>query len=230
MRRIVFTALALLPATLALAQEPSEDHSPQPRNQLPSATAEPENAQAYGPPTPNETIGPTDEDRGPAQQHFVLATERDTLEDEDNPPRVDNLPPEKVALDKKIKIPLIHDVDNGSNYRGAGNHALLFEIKYINWGAVTQEQLLMRRGQYFTNTWANHGPKADFTARFQYRQVKSKEIVRTLEEPMPGVDGTVRSYFAVVGKAYLAYGPVASWRFTILRGDTVVAEAKSFLW
>jgi len=33
-----------------------------------------------------------------------------------------------------------------------------------------------------------------------------------------------------VDKAYLAYGPVCSWRFTIRKGDTVVAETKSFVW
>jgi hypothetical protein len=47
---------------------------------------------------------------------------------------------------------------------------------------------------------------------------------------MPNVSGTVRSYFAVVDQAYLTYGPVVSWRFTILKGDTVVAEEKSFIW
>jgi hypothetical protein len=110
------------------------------------------------------------------------------------------------------------------------NHAIRFEIEYINWGAVTAEQLAARRGHYFTISWTNAGPRDNFTARFQYRQVKSKGIVRVLEEPMPNVRGTVRSYFAVVSKAFLLYGPVASWRFAILRGDTVVAETKSFIW
>jgi hypothetical protein len=47
---------------------------------------------------------------------------------------------------------------------------------------------------------------------------------------MPGISGSTRSYFAVVDKAYLAYGPIVSWRFSVLKGDTVVAEAKSFIW
>ena len=219
----------LLPAT-ALAQEPSQNNSPQPRDQLPSATAEPDNVQAYAPPAASEEEGPTSADRGPAQRPFVLVSQPDDLASQDDPPRVGNLPPETLDIDKRIKTLLIHDVQNDSEYKGAENHALLFEIKYINWGAVTQEQLLARRGHYFTISWANHGPATDFTARFQYRQVKSQEIVRTMEQPMPQVKGTVRSYFGVVGKAYLAYGPISSWRFTILKGDTVVAEAKSFIW
>jgi hypothetical protein len=230
MRGIVFSALALLAPTVALSQESAESKSPQPRNQLPAATAEPENAKAYAPPAAPEETGPTEEDRGPAQRHFIIASQPDDMALEDNPPAVGYLPPEKVALDKRIRVDLIHDVEDGSSSKGMANHAIRFEIEYINWGAVTAEQLAARRGHYFTISWTNAGPRDNFTARFQYRQVKSKGIVRVLEEPMPNVRGTVRSYFAVVSKAFLLYGPVASWRFAILRGDTVVAETKSFIW
>jgi hypothetical protein len=166
------------------------------------------------------------------QKHFVLASQLDQAELTENS---DNASlalakNEKTALDKRISVHKIHDVQDDSSYQGAGNPALDYEIQYINWGAVTRDRLQARRGHYFTITWANHGPMADFTARFEYRQVKSKEIIRTLTQPMPQVAGTTRSYFAVVSHAYLAYGPVCSWRFTILKGDTVVAEAKSFIW
>ena len=232
MRWSVVITLALLVPTAALSQEPAQNRSPQPRNQLPTATAEPDNAQAYAPPAPRENAGPSDADRGPAQQHFVLASKADDLGTLADPPRVGNLPPEKIALDKRIKISLIHDVENGSDYKGGENHALLFEIKYINWGAVTREQLEARKGHYFTISWVNHGPPDNFIACFQYRQVKSQGIIRTLQEPMPHVDGGVRSYFGVVNQAYLAAGPVASWRFTVRKAatNTVVAEAKSYIW
>jgi hypothetical protein len=230
MRQAVIIALTLLLPAFAGAQEGAQSHSPQPRNQLPAPTAEPDNVSSYAPPLPREDEGPTSADRGPAQRFFVLSSTTDNLAAQDDPPRVGNLPADKVAIDRRIKIPLIHDVENDSTYKSGDNHALLYEITYINFGAVTGEQLDARRGHYFTVSWANKGPKADFTARFQYREVKSGPIVRTLTEPMPHVRGTVRSYFGVVGKAYHAYGPVAAWRFTILRGDTVVAETKSFLW
>jgi hypothetical protein len=126
-------------------------------------------------------------------------------------------------------VPLIHDVLN-VGFISQGNPSMLYEITYLNWGAITDEQLQARRGHYFTITWKNRGPADDFTARFQYREVKSQEVIRTLTQPMPHVHGAVRSYFAVVGDAFRAYGPVVSWRFTILKGDTVVAEAKSFIW
>lgn len=230
MRRAVIILLTLSLSVVARAQETTEDSSPQPRHQLPGATAEPDNARGYAPPEPAEEEGPTAEDRGPAQRPFILATETDTLANGDNPPTIENLPTEKVALDRRIKITKIHDVENDSTYKFADNQALEFEIKYINWGAVTGEQLQARRGHYFTISWANHGPPADFTVKFQYREVKSKEIVRTLVESMKHVRGTVRSYFGVVGKAYKAYGPIASWRILILKGDTVVSETKSFIW
>ncbi len=230
MRWTVISLLTVSLSVSAWAQETTQDSSPQPRHQLPGATAEPDNAHGYAPPEASEEEGPTAADRGPAQRPFVLVSDTDTLADQDNPPTVENLPQDKLALDRRIKIAKIHDVENDSGYKFADNQALQFELKYINWGAVTAEQLQARRGHYFTISWANHGPASDFTVKFQYREVKSKEIVRTLVEPMAHVRGTVRSYFGVVGKAYKAYGPIDSWRISILKGDTVVAETRSFIW
>jgi len=223
-----------LPAVSALAQN---DVNPGPPKlvktptSLPRPKAEPENGQAYGPVHAPEEEPPSPADVGPAQKHFVRASTLDHLEETQNADNASLLLKEKIALDKRITVPKIHDVlDDGGRGGADDNHALAYELTYLNWGAVTKEQLKARQGHYFTITWDNDGPKADFTARFEYREVKSKEIVRTLTQPMPGVSGTTRSYFAVVDQAYQAYGPVISWRFSVLRGDTVVAEVKSFIW
>jgi hypothetical protein len=231
MRGLVFTTLAILIPLGVLAQDAdtSGTRATHGHNSLPEPSAEPDNAQAYAPPVPYEDA-PSAEDRGPAQRFFILASEPDNLAQEDNPPTVNSMPPDKLALDKRVRISLVHDVENGGPFKGGGNHALQFEIKYINWGAVTGEQMAARRGHYFTISWLNHGPRADFTAVFQYRQMRSEGIVRTLEEPMSNVRGTVRSYFAVVGRAYQTYGPVDSWRFLVKKGDAVVAETRSFIW
>jgi len=197
---------------------------------LPTPKAEPENPGAYAKPVAPKNEGPSAADVGPAQQHFVRASTTDDLDQTQNADNASLINHEKVALDKRIKIPLIHDVQNDGPNAHNENAALQYEVTYLNWGAVTQEQFMARRGHYFTITWANHGPKADFTARFEYREVKSKEIVRTLTQDMPGISGTTRSYFAVVDQAYQAYGPVVSWRFSILKGDTVVAQTRSFIW
>ena len=217
----------------ALAQTDTQTTPPKPGKtptSLPAPQAEPENPQAYASPIAHEKEGPSAADIGPAQKHFVRASTTDDLEETQNADNASLAIHEKIALDKRISVPLIHDVQNDGPQSNADNHSMQFEVSYLNWGAVTQEQLLARRGHYFTITWKNNGPKADFTTRFEYREVKSKEIVRTLTQKMPAVSGATRSYFAVVDQAYQAYGPVVSWRFTVLHGDTVVAEAKSFIW
>jgi hypothetical protein len=169
-------------------------------------------------------------DVGPVQKRFVRATTTDDLAETEVNDNASLVSHEKIVIDKRISVPLIHDVQNDGVSSGGDNAAMRAEIVYLNWGAVTREQLMARRGHYFTITWDNHAPRDDFVARFQYRQVKSKEVVRTLTQDMRRVSGAVRSYFAVTDQAYLAYGPIVSWRFTILKGDTVVAEAKSFIW
>ena len=238
MRWTALIALAIfLPASPAWAQStqstqntvPKLTHTP---TKPATPKAEPENGGSYAKPAPHEQEGPSAADVGPVQKHFIRASTLDDLEESENEDNATLAIHEKIALDKNIKVPLIHDVQDDSTY-GSGtdkNPSIAFEIEYLNWGAVTQEQLRARYGHYFTITWANEGRPEDYTARFEYRQVKSKEIVRTLSQKMPHVSGTTRSYFAVVDKAYLAYGPVCSWRFTILKGETVVAESKSFVW
>jgi hypothetical protein len=235
MRWLILIALAVIfPGATALAQTSSPAAPSKPKNaptHLPTPTAEPENPDAYAAPAKRESDGPSDADVGPIQKHFVRASTKDGVTAAENQDNASiEMPNEKIKLDKRISIPLIHDVQDDGSYKGAGNHALQYELKYLNWGAVTQEQLNARQGHYFTITWVNDGPKSDFTTRFEYRQVVSKEVVRILKQDMPHASGASRSYFAVVSKAYLAYGPVSSWRFTVLKGDTVVAEAKSFIW
>jgi len=233
MRLLYATALVLWTGLAAAAQttnSASAEKPPHAPTALPAPKAEPENGDVYGTPIARERSGPSEMDIGPVQRHFVRAS---TLDDEPvNDDHYDNKAlkaPEKTALDKRIRVPLIHDVQNDGSLAN-GNPAMQYELTYLNWGAITQGQIDARRGHYFTITWKNGGPAADFTARFQYREVKSQEVVRTLTQAMPHVHGAVRSYFAVTGQAYLTYGPIVSWRFTVLKGDTVVAEAKSFIW
>jgi hypothetical protein len=221
--------LVLLAAGPLYAADPTGQTS-QPIDHLPSPTAEPMDGSAYAPATTDTGDGPTPEDIGPVQKHFALATDVDDLADQSDAPITNTVPNEPIALDKHISIPVVHEVQDDSGYRAASNDSLIFEIKYLNWGAVTNEQLRARQGHYFTITVDNDGPPADYTMRFEYREVKSKQLVRTLVQEKKHVHGATRAYFGVVNHAYLAYGPVSSWRFTVLRGNTVVAEAKSYLW
>jgi FtsP/CotA-like multicopper oxidase with cupredoxin domain len=238
MRFLHAAALLLLAGGVALAQsttstgtstKPETPHPPKAPTSLPTPKAEPAN-DAYGAPVIHQRSGPSEMDVGPVQRHFVRASTLDTEPVNDD--LYDNKAlksTEKTALDKRISVPLIHDVQNDGAIAD-GNQSMQYELTYLNWGAITEEQRDARRGHYFTITWKNKGPSDDFTARFQYRETKSQEVVRTLSQAMPHVHGATRSYFAVTGVAYLTYGPIVSWRFTILKGDTVVAEAKSFIW
>jgi hypothetical protein len=227
MRLKVFLALAAIPLHAA---ETDDNKRAVPIEHLAAPVAEPIDGGFYAPPTSYVDEGPSPADIGPVQKKFALASQRDNLDMDPRAPNANNLPKDNIALDKHIRIPLVHDVQDNDSYRGGSNDSLLYEVKYLNWGAETAEQLRARQGHYFTITVANHGPKADLLMRFQYRQVKSKQVVRTLYQDEKNVSGATRAYFGVVNHAYLAYGPVSAWRFTVLRDGVVVAEAKSYLW
>jgi hypothetical protein len=234
MRFLTLALVLLVPGASAFAQSTNSSSSTAPKathsqTSLPRPTAEPEGGNAYAAPAPHEQEGPSEADVGPVQRRFVRASETDDMAETGTFDNASLKTQEKFALDRRISVPLIHDVQNDGGST-TSNAALAYELTYLNWGAVTEEQRGARRGHYFTITWKNSGPPADFTTRFEYREVKSQEVVRTLTQVVPHAHGAVRSYFAVTSKAYLAYGPVVSWRFTVLKGDTVVAEAKSFVW
>lgn len=222
-------AVTLLPLLSALAQEHAS--GPNSLQHVPVA-AEPDSGAQYPKYTSPEDMNPqkSDLDIGPAQKNFVMASLPDTLADSDSPPTVNTLSADTIKLDPRIKIKTIHEVETDTNYPVGDNAALRFELDYLNYGAVTAEERDARKGHYFTITWCNKGPKDDYTARFQYREVITKDIVRTLLQPMPAAHDNTRAYFAVVGKAFHLYGPINAWRISILKGDTVVADEKSIAW
>ncbi|PTX99658.1 hypothetical protein DB346_17690 [Verrucomicrobia bacterium LW23] len=135
-----------------------------------------------------------------------------------------------TRLDPRIKVSKVHMVNNDPNVRLGKSESMNFERQYWNFGAVTGEQQDQRNGNIFVFSWSNKGERADFTCRFEYRQVKSKAQVRTITIDQPDVQGTTRSIFAVVGATYRTYGPVTSYRLSIIRNGVVVGEQKSFVW
>ena len=217
----------------APAQTPPPTPPPKPvktPTHLQNPTAEPEHPEAYSRPVNDQVAVKSEADIGPVLKHFVRASEIDPpgfAPVEDNATMALH---EKIALDKQISFPLVHDVQNDGSYVTGNNDALDAERRYLNWGAITGTQLRARQGHYFTVTVKNTGPKGDYIAEFEYRQVKSKDIVRNLIQKLPAFSGTTRAYFAVVNMAYLAYGPVSAWRLTIRKNNTIVAQTKSFVW
>lgn len=124
----------------------------------------------------------------------------------------------------------IHEVRNDETYNPHRNEALEFEKSYWNYGAITAAQKEAVRGQIYVISWRNDGPPDRFSARFEYRQTKTRDQIKVQTLDNPAVNGNVRSIFKVTGAEYRQDGPVVSWRFTVWRGNRIVGEEKSFIW
>lgn len=136
-----------------------------------------------------------------------------------------------IRINPDFRVSKVHSYVNEPSAANTGNKALDFERKYWSWGGITNEERTMRQGHYYVISWSSkRAQPGNYIARFEYRQRNSKERVKRLEIPHSGVKGTVRSTFAVLGKAYQVHGDVVSWRFTVWDGDELVAQETSFIW
>lgn len=92
-----------------------------------------------------------------------------------------------------------------------------------------------RSGIEFAVNWKAKGPKdTPLTLRIELRGGQPGQLPTTgsLEQkvtPKGGLFGTWTS-LKLTGQEYKRVGDVNSWRATLWNGDTLVAEAKSFLW
>jgi len=136
----------------------------------------------------------------------------------------------KAPVNPLFKVTKVHEVRTDLNSDSHGNKALEFEQKYWMFGAVTKEQIEERKGQIYLITWVNNGPVKNIEARLEYRQAKTKDVVRNFSIRYPMAKGSNRSQFSVLGKAFQEGGPIQSYRFTLWSGDELLAESKSFIW
>src|SRR5579871_255100 len=120
--RFLYAAAILVLTSAAVSAQSTDSSSsssskpkpPKAPTSLPTPKAEPENPNLYAPPVRPAPEGPTEADVGPVQKHFVRAS---TLDAEPvNDDLYDNhalaTHTEKQALDKRISVSLIHDVQN----------------------------------------------------------------------------------------------------------------------
>lgn len=105
-----------------------------------------------------------------------------------------------------------------------------FERKRLLRGAVTLADQLARYGNYFTLTWKAEDRNYPMTVRLEYRQQNTANKVNVLETQVTELKRKNVTEFSVIGDAYETNGRVVAWRATLLRGDRVLASAKSFLW
>ena len=105
-----------------------------------------------------------------------------------------------------------------------------FECQHRMHGAITSEDYAERYGNYYTVFWKNQNKVADLTLQIEYTQAMTGADVKTAEIAIPNAGRSGTSEFRITGADYSANGPVNSWRITLLEGEQVVSESKSFLW
>jgi hypothetical protein len=135
-----------------------------------------------------------------------------------------------VQLDPKIKIKKVYTFLNDPKYNpGDRYRPLEFEYKYFSHGAVTEEQKKNRYGNYFIVSWANYVP-GNYELRLDFRQEDSNEKIKSLVIPFNNAKGNHKARFAVTGDTYADFGKVNSWRISVVRDGTIVAQEKSYIW
>lgn len=136
-----------------------------------------------------------------------------------------------IRLDEDVEISKIYTFWNDPDkIKTSKNQALNYEEKYFNYGAVTKAQKKEKMGQYYVVSWDNDGDVNNLILRFDYRQEKTKDLVHTLEIPYKQVDGFHKATFSITGDAYEKFGPVKSWRVSVVRNGVIVAKEQSFIW
>jgi hypothetical protein len=152
----------------------------------------------------------------------VEATEKPLSNSETNFP---------VAIDNKVKIKKVYAFLNDPKYNPGDRYKPLeFEYKYFSHGAVTQEQLKNKYGNYFIVSWANTEAPGNYELRLDFRQEGSNEKIKSLVIPFNNSKGNHKARFAVTGDTYADFGKVNSWRVSVVRDGTIVAQEKSYIW
>ena len=107
--------------------------------------------------------------------------------------------------------------------------SIRFERQYRLFGAVTKLDQRERMGNYFDFFWRARRT-ADLTVRLEYKQEKLHAHVQAQELFYPGVRGSHKTEFKVVGDDYFDDGRVIAWRCLLIENGQIVAETHSYLW
>lgn len=109
------------------------------------------------------------------------------------------------------------------------SEAVDFEYQRLRWGAVDQNELNERYGNYFTFFWRTQ-KTTDVTVRLEYRQAALGNYVMAQERHYPEARGSHHTEFRVTGDDYLEMGRVTSWRALLIVDGRIVALTQSFIW
>ncbi|ACD82310.1 hypothetical protein [Candidatus Methylacidiphilum infernorum] len=157
---------------------------------------------------------------------FVVYTPRSLGEPENDPKNGQ----EPYIPDKKIKIIKVLEILNDKKLKAGGLQSLIYERAYWNWGAIVPSDFRARSGQIYIIAWKKGGQAEPLTARFEFRQLNTKEQTWSQSIYYPKAHGAIDSIFKVIGDTYFTNGTVFAWRFSVLRNNTIVAQVKSFIW
>jgi hypothetical protein len=203
---------------------------PLPAQEMPVVEAVPPENQASPAPEAAPSPAPATADKKASAAEDATGDGSSVSTDTARPlrPELAELP---VQLDPKVKIGKIYDfLNDPTQTKTGGNQSIEYEFKYLNHGAVTEEQRSRRIGHYFVVNWSNGNEAQDLVLRMDYRQSKTRDKIYTIEIPFTAARGSKKGKFAVIGDAYSQLGQVYSWRLSVVRDGTIVAQKKSFVW
>ena len=112
----------------------------------------------------------------------------------------------------------------------AGDPAIDFERRYRLHGAITAQEVMERKGNYYTVEWSISDRSQPVLLKMEYRQALDPVKVQVIEQTIdrPGRSNTAE--FQITGPAFAKGGKVIAWRILLLRGKQVLATRQSFLW
>lgn len=105
-----------------------------------------------------------------------------------------------------------------------------FERKHLLFGAVTQEDVRGRVGQYYTFIWKARPGPGPVTLRFDFRRTGTGEELHRIEQEVLEVRAKNRTTVRVIGDDYRAQGRVVAWRASLWRDGQELDSRRSFLW
>ena len=97
------------------------------------------------------------------------------------------------------------------------------------YGAVSEEERKLRRGNYYHLRWRGLSGEQPVRVVFEYRQARTGATVRKLEKVSPAAKKGEQE-FQFTGKEYENNGRVLAWRATLYEGKNLVAKKQSYLW
>ena len=97
-------------------------------------------------------------------------------------------------------------------------------------GAITPYERRSRQGHYFTIHWKVEDRTVPATVRLEYYQESTSVTLHVKEVEVFAPERSNVTEIAVIGEEFLTNGRVLAHRITVVQGETVVGEQKSFLW